>query len=175
MIALLWAMIATFPSDLAPMANQKQLEERQILALLTMAAGAIELIKKEHASAQDIQVKMVAESAIEAVRKYPIRGNIGPIKRLVKKKNWEWVRCGEDGAIEWNACTLATMASNIYEDLRGRIGSPSVVVMLSWLRDATAQISYRFAEREVDEHAHFAEADLMLDQMYGVLGINTFR
>ena len=157
------------------MTNQKQLEERQILALLTMAAGAIELIKKEHASALDIQVKMVAESAIEAVRKYPIRGNSGPIKRWVKKKNWEWVRCGEDGAIEWNACTLATMASNIYEDLRGRIGSPSVVVMLSWLRDSTAQISYRFAEREDDEHKHFAEADLMLNQMYGVLGINNFR
>ena len=153
------------------MTNQKQLEERQILALLTMAAGAIELIKKEHASTQDIQVKMVAESAIEAVRKYPIRGNIGPLKRWVKKKNWEWVRCGEDGAIEWNACTLATMASNIYEDLRGRISSPSVVVMLSWLRDATAQISYRFAECEDDEYKHFAEADLMLDQMYWVLGV----
>ena len=68
-IALLWTMIATFPSDLALMANQKQLEERQILALLTMAAGAIELIKKEHASALDIQVEMVAESTIEAVRK----------------------------------------------------------------------------------------------------------
>ena len=153
------------------MTSQKQLEERQILALLTMAAGAIELIKKEHASAQDIQVKMVAESAIEAVRKYPIRGNIGPLKRWVKKKNLEWVRCGEEGSIEWNACTLATMASNIYEDLRGRISSPSVVVALLWLRDQAAQISYRFAEREDDEHTHFAEADLMLDQMYGVLGV----
>ena len=66
------------------------------------------------------------------------------------------------------------MASNIYEDLRGRISSPPVVVMLAWLRDQAAYISYRFAEREADEHAHFAEADLMLDQMYWALGVGRY-
>ena len=147
-------------------------EERQIMALLTMAAGALELINRtEKNDPISPLVDHVALKAAEVLRKYPLIGKVGQTKRWIKEKNAEWKAFGDEGMVEWSPCVLATMASNIYEDLRGRVRYPAMVVALEGLRDTAASISYHFADSVGDdEYLHYKDADLMLEQMYRVVG-----
>ena len=142
----------------------------QATALLIFSWGALKLIGLEGHS--DSSIDHTVEYALDlnerAINDYPRTGDEAKMKRWIKECNQEWNGQG-DSMATWSPCVLATMASNICEDLLAKVRNPAVRAQIEALRDATVQISYHYAEKTEQEHAHFAEADLMLSQYYDII------
>ena len=145
-------------------------EANQATALLALCGSSLQQIGRE--GHYDSAINTKVESAIYRnqmmVRDYPGIDNERKFKRWLKRCNAGWAQQG-DGMAEWSPCVLATMASNICEDLLDKDHPPAVRAQIEALRDATVQISYHYAEKTEQEYAHFQEADLMLSQYYDII------
>jgi len=143
----------------------------QALLLLTMSWGSLQLIDLDGFVSADIEhtLAYALEENEKLIKSYPYTGNIEKTKAWIKEQMRCWRDMG-DSMAAWNPLVLATMASNICEDLLGKIRNPWTRDRIEGLRDAAVQLSYHFTDREKDEHTWFVEADQLLNEMYGLIG-----
>lgn len=141
----------------------------QSILLLAIVRTCFLIIESDGNVPDELAPTFVYASGLseKVVNSFPSTGNGHKNAKWRKDVVNRWKDMGDEMQ-EWHPLVITTFCNNILDDLLGVLRDKEKRKMVQELRDATIPIGY-YDYGVKDEYMHYAEADKLLEEVYGLM------